>query len=62
IHSSLNNRANHFILINSSCFLRICSTMRSNIILRSNSNYKLIICPTLYWSRFSRMNLRRIFN
>lgn len=37
---------------------RLCASMRTNILLRSNSNYKPIISYPLHWLYPSRMNLR----
>nr|AGM32857.1 hypothetical protein [Coptotermes formosanus] len=39
---------------------RICTSMRTNIILRSNSNYKSTISSTIHRKRISSMSMRRI--
>ena len=44
--------------INSIC--RICITMRTNVIMSSNSNNKFSISSTICRSRYSRMIMRRI--
>lgn len=41
---------------------RLCTTMRTNIILRSHSNYKFTISHSIHWNHPCRMNLRRILS
>lgn len=41
---------------------RLCTSMRTNIILRGHSNHKPIISYSLYWHHPSRMNLRRLLS
>lgn len=41
---------------------RLCSSMRTNIILRGHRNHKPIISYSIYWHHPSRMNLRRLLS
>lgn len=50
------------ICSHSNCIHRLCTPMRTNIILRGHSNYKPIISHPLYWHHPSRMNLRRFLS
>ena len=50
------------ICSHSNCIHGLCTPMRTNIILRSYSNYKPIISYPLHWDYPSRMNLRRLLS
>lgn len=41
-------------------FLRLCSALRTNILLSRYSNYKLIICSPICWRDNSTVGVRRI--
>lgn len=41
---------------------RLCPSMRTNVILRSNSHYKLTLSNPIHWDYTSRMDLRRILS
>ena len=57
---NLKHRCNYLYCNNSNSIYRICATLRTNKILRSNSNYKPIFSNSIYRHNISRMNLRGV--
>ena len=43
------------------CIHRLCSTMRTNVILRGKSHYKPSLSNPIHWHYSCRMDLRRLF-
>ena len=61
-HRNMKHHCNPFICSNIHSIHRICSSMRTNVLLRSNSNYKLTISNPIHRNYPSRMNLRRVLS
>jgi len=47
---------------NVNCLYGICTSVRTNVFLRSNSNYKFSLCRPIYRNDYSSMTLGRIFS
>lgn len=62
IHRNMKYWSSPTIRSNSYSIHRLCTSMRTNIILRCNSNYKPSISYPLYRNNPSWMNLRRILS
>uniref|UniRef100_A0A8C0WK66 Uncharacterized protein n=1 Tax=Castor canadensis TaxID=51338 RepID=A0A8C0WK66_CASCN len=62
IHLHRNMKHRYYLTIHSHSYHlhRICSPMRTNIILRSHSNYQPTFSNPVHWIQSSRMNLRWI--
>lgn len=58
IHRDMKHRSCTIICCNSNSIHRICTSMRTNILLRSHSNYQPTISYPLYRNNPSRVNLR----
>lgn len=57
---NLKHRSNPPPNPHSNCLRRLRTAMRTNVLLRSYSNYKPILSNPLHWTNTSRMSLRRI--
>lgn len=62
IHRNMKHWSCTIICCNSNSIHRICTSMRTNILLRSHSNYQPIISYPLYRNNLGRVNLRRILS
>lgn len=60
LHTHMIRRSSNPILNHSNSIYRICITMGTNIILRSNCNYKPIISNPLHRKRNCTMSMRRL--
>ena len=60
LYKNMVRRGSNSILNHSNIIYRICPTMRTNIILRCNCNYKPIISNSIYRKRKCSMNMRGI--
>lgn len=59
--NSMNFRGNNPINFHNSSIHGVRTTMRTNIILRCNSNYKDVVLCTLHWRGINYMTMGRLF-
>merc|ERR1712013_647429 len=59
-HTYLDNWSSNSFSCNSYSILRLCASLRPNIILRGHGYYKSFFRNSLYWWRFGSMNMGRV--